>query len=142
MRVLAIDPGSVRIGLAISDPSGTIAQPLTVLRRRSLPEDLKELRRVCDEQGVEWIVVGLPRQMDGRLDTAAQDAQAFGAALAEATGRPVSYWDERLTTVAAERHLLAQGIRRDKRRADVDRIAATLLLQAFLDYEGRKDPGG
>jgi putative holliday junction resolvase len=142
MRVLGIDPGSVRIGLALSDPSGTIAQPLSVLRRRSLPEDLQALRRICEEQAVDRIVVGLPRQMDGRLAAAAQNAQAFGDALEQATGRPVSYWDERLTTVAAERHLLAQGVRRAKRRADVDRIAAALLLQAFLDYQGRKDPGG
>lgn len=142
MRVLAIDPGSVRLGLALSDPSGTIAQPLSVLTRRSEPEDLKALNDLVRKHDVELIVVGLPRMMDGRLAAAAQDAQAFGARVGQATGRPVAYWDERLTTVAAERYLIDQGKRRSKRRQEVDRLAATLLLQGYLDFQRRQDPGG
>lgn len=141
MRILGVDHGTVRIGLALSDPSGVVAQPLSVLVRRSLEEDLRAIEQVVVEHQVERIVVGLPRTMGGRLEAAAEAAQAFGAQLGRATGRPVAYWDERLTTVAAERHLLAQGKRREQRRADVDRIAATLLLQSYLDYQARRKPG-
>ena len=142
MRVLAIDPGTVRLGLALSDPSGTIAQPLSVLKRRTEAEDLKTLAELIKKYQVEQIVVGLPRTMDGRLDAAAKHAQAFGARVGEASGRPVAYWDERLTTVAAERYLIEQGKRRGKRRQEIDRMAATLLLQGYLDYQRRGAPGG
>jgi putative pre-16S rRNA nuclease len=142
VRVLAIDPGSVRLGLALSDPTGTIAQPLTVLKRRSEAEDLKALSDLVTQHDVELIVVGLPRMMNGRLEAAAWDAQAFGAKVGQATGRAVAYWDERLTTVAAERYLIDQGKRRVKRRQEVDRLAATLLLQGFLDFQRRRRPGG
>ena len=142
MRILAIDPGSVRLGLALSDPSGTIAQPLSVLSRRSEAEDLKALVDLVARHDIAAIVIGLPRTMNGRLETAAQEAQAFGARVAQATGRPVAYWDERLTTVAAERYLIEQGKRRSKRRQEVDRMAATLLLQGYLDYQRARGPGG
>jgi putative Holliday junction resolvase len=142
VRILAIDPGSVRLGLALSDPSGTIAQPLSVITRRSEAEDLKAIDELARKYSVELILVGLPRMMDGRLDAAARDAQAFGERLGRATGRPVAYWDERLTTVAAERYLIEQGKRRDKRRQEVDRMAATLLLQGYLDFQRRKGSGG
>jgi putative holliday junction resolvase len=142
LRILAIDPGTVRLGLALSDPSGTIAQPLSVLARRSEPEDLKALTELVERHEVGMIVIGLPRLMDGRLDTAAQQAQAFGAQVARATGRPVAYWDERLTSVAAERYLIEQGKRRSQRRQEIDRVAATLLLQGYLDYRAGRAPGG
>ena len=142
MRILAIDPGTVRLGLALSDPSGTVAQPLIVLTRRSEPEDLKALVELVEGHEVGMIVIGLPRLMNGRLDAAAQQAQAFGAQVARATGRPVAYWDERLTTVAAERYLIEQGKRRSKRRQEIDRMAATLLLQGYLDYRAGRAPGG
>lgn len=142
MRILAIDPGTVRLGLALSDPSGTIAQPLSVLARRSPTEDLNALAALVEQHEVGMIVIGLPRTMNGRLEAAAQQAQAFGAEVARATGRAVAYWDERLTTVAAERYLIDQGKRRGKRRQEVDRMAATLLLQGYLDYRGGRAPGG
>jgi putative Holliday junction resolvase len=142
VRILAIDPGTVRLGLALSDPSATIAQPLSVLARRSEPEDLKALAELVERHEVGMIVIGLPRLMDGRLDTAAQQAQEFGAQVARATGRPVAYWDERLTSVAAERYLIEQGKRRSKRRQEIDRMAATLLLQGYLDYRAGRAPGG
>ena len=142
MRVLAIDPGSVRLGLALSDPSGTIAQPLSVLSRRSEAEDLKVLTALVREHEVGQIVIGLPRMMNGRLESAAVEAQAFGARVGHATRRPVAYWDERLTSVAAERYLIEQGRRRGKRRQEIDRMAATLLLQGYLDYQRRGAPGG
>ena len=142
MRILAIDPGTVRLGLALSDPSGTIAQPLSVLARRSEPEDLKALTELVVRHEVGMIVIGLPRLMDGRLDAAAHQAQAFGTQVARATGRPVAYWDERLTSVAAERYLIEQGKRRNQRRQEIDRMAATLLLQGYLDYRAGRGPGG
>ena len=142
MRILAIDPGTVRLGLALSDPSGTIAQPLSVLTRRSEPEDLKALADLVERHEIGMIVIGLPRLMDGRLDAAAHQAQAFGSQVARATGRPVAYWDERLTSVSAERYLIAQGKRRSKRRQEIDRMAATLLLQGYLDYRAGRAPGG
>ena len=142
MRILAIDPGTVRLGLALSDPSGTIAQPLSVLARRSEPEDLKTLAELVERHEVGMIVIGLPRMMNGRLEAAALQAQAFGAQVARATGRPVAYWDERLTSVAAERYLIEQGKRRNKRRQEIDRMAATLLLQGYLDYRAGRAPGG
>ena len=142
MRILAIDPGSKRLGLALSDPSGTVALPLSVLHRRSEPEDLKELNRIVVHNGVQLVLVGLPRMMDGTVDVAARNAQAFGAEVGRMTGLPVEYWDERLTTVAAERFLIEQGKRRARRRQDVDRVAATLLLQGYLDYRGSRGSGG
>jgi putative pre-16S rRNA nuclease len=142
LRILAIDPGTVRLGLALSDPSGTIAQPLSVLKRRSPSEDYQALAVIVEEHGVEQIVVGLPRLMNGTLDTAAKQAQEFGEEVARFTRRPVAYWDERLTSVAAERYLIAQGKRRAQRRADIDRMAATLLLQGYLDYRSGRGPGG
>lgn len=142
MRILAIDPGTVRLGLALSDPSGKIAQPLSVLARRSEAEDLKTLTELVERHEVGLIVIGLPRLMDGRIDTAAKEAQTFGARVTQATGRPVAYWDERLTSVAAERFLIEQGKRRSKRRQEIDRVAATLLLQGYLDYRAGRGPGG
>lgn len=142
MRILAIDPGSHRLGLALSDPSGTVALPLRVLVRRSEAEDLKELASVVSENQVELVLIGLPRLMDGSIDVAARSAQAFGARVSGAVGVPVEYWDERLTTVAAERFLIEQGKRRAQRRQDVDKVAATLLLQGYLDYRGSRGSGG
>jgi putative Holliday junction resolvase len=142
LRILAIDPGSHRLGLALSDPSATVALPLRVLVRRSEPEDLKELASIVRENEVELVLVGLPRMMDGSIDVAARGAQVFGAKVYTATGVPVEYWDERLTTVAAERFLIEQGKRRAQRRQDVDKVAATLLLQGYLDYRGSRGSGG
>jgi len=142
LRILAIDPGSHRLGLALSDPSGTVALPLRVLVRRSEPEDLKELGSIVRENQVELVLMGLPRMMDGSIDVAARGAQVFGAKVKSATGVPVEYWDERLTTVAAERFLIEQGKRRAQRRQDVDKVAATLLLQGYLDYRGSRGSGG
>lgn len=142
MRILAIDPGSHRLGLALSDPSGTVALPLRVLVRRSEPEDLKELASLVRENQVELVLMGLPRMMNGSIDVAARGAQELGAKVSRAAGVPVEYWDERLTTVAAERYLIEQGRRRAQRRQDVDKVAATLLLQGYLDYRGSRGSGG
>jgi len=137
VRVLAIDPGTVRLGLALSDPTGVIASPLRVLRRVSPDRDLAAIAALVREHAVEEVVVGLPRRLDGTLDAAAQEARDFAQAVRAAAAVPVRLWDERLTTVAAERHLVAAGLRRQQRRATVDAVAAALLLQSYLDARGK-----
>ena len=135
MRVLAVDPGSKRVGLAISDPTGTIAQPLTTVAGEpsdTLPSRLADIAR---EKGVSRIIVGLPRRMDGSYGPEAKSARELADRLRKASGLPVELVDERLTTVAAERSLLEGGVRRAKRRQAVDRVAAALLLQSSLDRE-------
>ena len=133
MRVLAVDPGSKRVGLAISDPTGTIAQPLTTVAGEpsdTLPSRLADIAR---EKEVTRIIVGLPRRMDGSYGPEAKSARELADRLRKASGLPVELVDERLTTVAAERSLLEGGARRAKRRQTVDRVAAALLLQSSLD---------
>jgi putative Holliday junction resolvase len=133
VRVLAVDPGSKRVGLAISDPTGTIAQPLTTVAGEpsdTLPSRLADIAR---EKEVSRIIVGLPRRMDGSYGPEAKSARDLADRLRKASGLPVELVDERLTTVAAERSLLEGGARRAKRRQAVDRVAAALLLQSSLD---------
>jgi putative holliday junction resolvase len=133
VRVLAVDPGSKRVGLAISDPTGTIAQPLTTVAGEpsdTLPTRLADIAR---EREVSRIIVGLPRRLDGSYGPEAKSARELADRLRRASGLPVELVDERLTTVAAERSLLEGGVRRAKRRQAVDRVAAALLLQSSLD---------
>jgi putative holliday junction resolvase len=137
VRVLAVDPGSKRVGLAISDPTGTIAQPLTTIPaepRQTLPERLAELARKHD---VSLIVLGLPRRMDGSSGPEAKAARRLATEIRAASRLRVELFDERLTTAAAEKELLAGGMRRDKRRANIDQVAAALLLQSHLDRARR-----
>jgi putative Holliday junction resolvase len=136
VRVLAIDPGSKRIGLAVSDPLGKIAQPLTQIPAEpaeTLPGRLAELAR---ELEAESVVVGLPRRMDGSSGPEARAARELAARLRQDTGLPVTLVDERLTSVAAERALLAAGHRRRRRRELTDAVAAALILQTFLESRG------
>jgi putative Holliday junction resolvase len=131
--VLAVDPGSRRVGLAVSDPTGTIAQPLTTLDaepQNTLPGRLADVAR---EQGATRIVVGLPRRMDGSFGPEAKAARALADAVRKASRLPVEMVDERLTTAQAERSMIAGGVRRARRRATIDGVAATLLLQSHLD---------
>ncbi len=142
MRVLAVDIGRKRIGIALSDPTGKIASPLTVIEAA---EDIEEnVRRVADLAriyGAELVVVGLPRTLRGTDEFAAQDASDFASRLAEATGLPVALWDERLTTAQAERALLEAGMRRERRRQQVDKVAAAVILQSYLDaHHGQVEP--
>jgi putative Holliday junction resolvase len=136
VRVLAIDYGARRLGLAVSDEAGAFAFPAGVLSRLGLARDLAALRELAQERGVERVVVGLPLRLDGRAGAEARAARAFAAALGRATGLPVETFDERLTTREAERAIREQGPagrRGRRRRAGVDAVAATILLRAFLD---------
>jgi putative holliday junction resolvase len=128
-----VDPGSRRVGLAVSDPTETIAQPLATVPaepRSTLPARIADAAR---EHDAARIVVGLPRRLDGSYGPEAKAARELAAELRKAAGLPVELEDERLTTAAAERSLIAEGVRREKRRLSIDRVAATLLLQSHLD---------
>lgn len=131
-RILGLDLGSRRIGLALSDEEARIAFPEGTLERRTLEADLTALRRLIDERGVGRIVVGLPRHLNGRIGPEAEAAQAFAARLAAETGLPVDTLDERWTTREAERTLQASGRRGAKRRAVIDAVAASLILDTYL----------
>jgi len=140
-RVLAIDPGEKRVGVAVSDPSGTIARPLRWIPAQpeaTLPERLTMLAR---EQEAEELIVGLPARMDGSEGPEARAARQLARRLRETSGMPVQMVDERLTSVAAERALIAAGERRARRRQLSDQIAAALLLQGHLDARGRSRGG-
>jgi putative holliday junction resolvase len=133
LRVLAVDPGSKRVGLAVSDPTETIAQPLTTVPAEPADTLADRLAEVARKQDAGRIVVGLPRRLDGSLGPESKSARKLAAALRSASKLPVELVDERLTTAAAERSLLAVGMRRERRRANIDRVAAALLLQSHLD---------
>ncbi len=132
-RLLGVDYGSVRIGLAISDPERRLASPLAVYERRGREKDADYFRSLVSEEEVAAFVVGLPVHLDGREGQKAAEARAFGAWLAETTGLPVMFWDERFSTVEAESALWQAGLTHKKRKARRDRVAAQLLLQAYLD---------
>jgi putative Holliday junction resolvase len=131
-RVLAVDLGSRRIGLALSDSTGTVATPFDTIPHRERRRDLEAVAAVARAHGVERIVVGWPRNMDGTLGPAATRAEAFAGALRGIARVPVDLWDERLSTAAAERALREASVRRDRRRAVRDRVAAALILQGYL----------
>lgn len=133
MRVLAVDPGSKRVGVAVSDPSGTIAQALATVPAQPQDTLAERLAGIAHEQKAGRIVVGLPRRMDGSEGPEAKSARSLAAALRRAAGVPVELVDERLTSVAAERSMIQAGQRRARRRVSVDQVAATLLLQSHLD---------
>ena len=131
-RVLGIDVGSVRIGLAISDETRTLASPVA-----TVPNDPRSLwtriEREMEDRQVERVVIGLPRRLDGTEGDAAENARAFAAELARRTTAPIELWDERFTTAIAERSLIESGVRRKRRREVIDSVAAALLLQNWLD---------
>ena len=135
-RCLGVDYGTRRIGLAVSDASGSIAFPAGTLERRGLRRDLESLCALVKEREVERIVVGLPLHMDGRRGPEAEAAEKFAGQLAQATGLPVEMFDERWTTREAERALAETGRRGKKRRQVVDSVAASLLLRAWLEQRG------
>jgi putative Holliday junction resolvase len=137
-RVLAVDPGSQRVGIALSDPGATIAQPLMALPAKPLESLAERLTELARQHDATELVVGLPRRMDGALGPEALDAKALAARLRRLSGLRVTLVDERLTSVAAERALLATGTKRARRRQLSDQVAAALILQAYLDSVGAR----
>ncbi|HEU4402929.1 MAG TPA: Holliday junction resolvase RuvX [Candidatus Polarisedimenticolia bacterium] len=138
-RTLALDLGDRRIGIAVSDPLGMAARPLMTLTRTSGARDLETITELTREHDVRRIVVGLPLDMDGSRGRRVQITEVFMERLRQATGLPVIPWDERLTTVQAERILLEGDVSRARRRKVIDQVAAVIVLQAYL--EAQRPPG-
>jgi putative Holliday junction resolvase len=136
-RVIGIDVGSKTLGLALSDATRKIASALVTLRRSRLAEDLRQLLELAARHEAGGFVVGLPLNLDGSEGPRAQATRAFVRNLAKATPLPAVYWDERLTTVAAERTLIEADVSRRRRAEVVDKVAATLILQGALDRINR-----
>lgn len=130
-RTIALDVGDVRIGVAVSDPMGIIAQPVEVYRRVGYTPDCKYVLGLCERFGTRRVLLGLPLNMDGTQGGQAAKAKAFGQIL-ENAGIDVLYQDERLTTVTAENVLISGSVRRDQRKAHVDKLAATVILEQWL----------
>jgi putative holliday junction resolvase len=142
MRAFGLDVGTRTVGIALSDPLGITAQALTTLRRSGLRADLTALQELALAHDVTQAVVGLPLNMDGTEGPSAARSRAFGEALAKTLNLPVVYWDERLSTVAAQRALREAEVSRERRREVVDQVAAALILQGWLDAQRPHRPEG
>ena len=133
MRIMGLDLGEKRIGIAFSDPMGWTAQGHSILQRKGLKKDLSYLQALCQEFQVEKIVLGLPLNMNGTMGPKALETQEFARALQEVLKIPVDFWDERLSSKSAERVLLEADLSRKRRKELIDKIAAVHILQAYLD---------
>jgi putative Holliday junction resolvase len=133
MRILGIDHGTKRMGIALSDELGMIAQPLEFVPAEPFADFLNRLREIIRDKQVEQIVIGMPRNMDGSYGPAALKVQDFVAALRKAVAIPILTLDERLTSAQANRLLIEGNVRRDQRKKKVDKMAAAILLQSYLD---------
>ncbi|HET7624976.1 MAG TPA: Holliday junction resolvase RuvX, partial [Verrucomicrobiae bacterium] len=138
MRILALDHGTRRVGVAVSDELKMIATPLEFIPAEPFTDFLVRLKQIIREKEIELILLGMPRNMDGSYGPAALKVQEFAAALKDKIAVPIQTWDERLTSAQAQRFLIAGRVRREKRREKVDKTAAAILLQSFLDS---KTPG-
>ena len=136
MRILALDYGKRRIGLAVSDELGITAQGLPTLQRKNIRTDLAALATIMRECSVDQILMGDPLHMSGDAGVQAEAARHFSEQLSRHTGKPVEMWDERLTTMEASRVLRDSGISIEKRARAVDQLSAVILLQSYLDFLG------
>ena len=137
-RVMALDVGDRTVGVAVTDDTQTIAQGVTTVRRRGLAADLAALRALVAEHEVDRFVVGWPLRLDGRVGVQAMKVARFAEKLEATFGLPVERFDERLTTVAAERALLEGDVSRKKRKEVIDQVAATLILQGWLEARAHR----
>lgn len=138
MRLMGLDYGDRRIGVALSDEMGWTAQGYDVIERRRNPEeDMEKIRRIVQAEGVTGIVVGLPKNMNGTVGPRGEICIAFADTLRDILQLPVHLWDERLTTVSAERTLLEADVSRKKRKLVIDKMAAAIILQGFLDSKSK-----
>ncbi len=133
MRILAVDLGDARVGLAISDVLGITANPLETYKRKGTDEDIDYIAKVATEKKCERIVLGLPINMDGTEGIRVEKTRAFADELAKRTDIFIDYEDERLTTVTAESVLIEAGMRREKRKEVIDKLAATIILRSYMD---------
>ena len=137
MRILGLDYGSKTVGVAVSDPLGFTAQGVEIIRRKSenkMRQTLARIEELIAQYQVEEIVLGLPKNMNNTLGDRAEKSLELKETLERRTGLPVVMWDERLTTVEADRTMMETGIRRENRKEYVDMIAAVFILQGYLDY--------
>ncbi len=132
MKIMAIDYGDAHTGIAVSDLTGTLAGFTTVINSRKADVVVQEIVKLISEHGVEELVLGYPKNMDGTLGPRAEKYAAFGEVLKEATGLPLTLWDERRTTIDAHNILMAGGQNAKKRKKTVDAVAAALMLEGFL----------
>lgn len=142
MRILGLDYGSKTVGVAISDPLGFTAQGVEIIRRKSenkMRQTLARIEELIAQYQVEEIVLGLPKNMNNTLGDRAEKSLELKETLERRTGLPVVMWDERLTTVSANRVLMETGVRRENRKEHVDEIAAVFILQGYLDYLANKN---
>ena len=137
-RIVCLDIGDVRIGVAVSDPTGTIATPVEVIRRVGWGPDTQKIRAICERYGTDLILSGLPLNMDGTEGFQARKVRDFCAQLEEA-GLKVFFQDERLSTVSAEDVLIEGGVSREGRRQVVDKVAASVILQQWLEAQNNKE---
>ncbi|MCD7725109.1 MAG: Holliday junction resolvase RuvX [Clostridiales bacterium] len=144
MRIMGLDFGSKTVGVAISDPLLITAQGIEIIRRKEenkLRQTLARIEELAVEYEVSEIVLGLPKNMNDTLGERAELSLAFQERLERRTGLPVVMWDERLTTVSADKVMMEAGVRRERRKEYVDKIAATFILQSYLDYRGSRETG-
>jgi putative Holliday junction resolvase len=133
MRILALDHGTKRIGVAVSDETKTIAQPLEYIPAEPFGDFIERLRKLLLEKEIDLILIGMPRNMDGSYGPAAHKVETFVGVLKTAVTVPIKLWDERLTSTMANRVMIQGNVRRDKRKEKVDAMAAAILLQSYLD---------
>lgn len=141
MKIMAVDLGLARTGLAISDPREMLASPIGTVEERDAERLAQRVSAEASSQRAQLIVVGHPRNMDGSRGESAQRAEQFAARLGELTGLPVELWDERMTTVSAIGYLNATDVRGKKRKQVVDTVAATIILQDFMDARRLRGDG-
>jgi putative Holliday junction resolvase len=140
-RIAGIDYGTVRIGIAISDPAGTIASPYETYTRRGEAADRQRFEKLVREEQIAKFVVGLPVHLDGRESQKSSEAREFGQWLAAATGVEVEFFDERFTTFEAEQYLAGAELSKKKRKARLDKLAAQIMLAAYLERMHTNPPG-
>ncbi len=140
--LMGLDLGTKTIGISVSDRSRSVATPLKTIKRQKFSIDAARLLAICKERDLEGFVVGLPRNMDGTEGARAQSTRAFARNLAKETELPITFWDERLSTVAAEKALLEADITRKRRAEVIDHVAASYILQGSLDRLSGKGYNG
>ncbi len=138
MRIMGLDIGSRTIGVAVSDELGITAQGLKTIKRRSMEEDLKEISQIIAEFKINKIVVGLPKSMNGTIGSQAETVLQWMKDVKEKIDLPMDSWDERFSTVEASRTLLQADLSRRKRKGVIDKVAAVLILQGYLDQAGKQ----
>ncbi len=135
MRILAVDPGQKRLGLAISDPTGTLARPWGIVKHTSRPIDAATIAQIAAEEGAGQIIVGQSLDLEGKPTVEGRRAARLAAAIRTQTGIPVILWDESGSTQAARQAQIEMGVTRSKRRGHLDEIAASVILQSYLDSQ-------